>query len=149
MGVPADVALRQEQLRVGVLVDELGQMLADVLEVGLALDVRPHEIQRGQQHHVDALLLHVPAHQMGGQQFALRQDHLLLDRAEQLLGEGSQEDERVVDEGLRLLRVLLGGVQFLDDFQVLTLEAADGVPGPLGVVVVQIAGNLHERVRGA
>ena len=53
-----------------------------------------------------------------------------------------------MDEIPRLGGIFLRGIQFLDDFQVFPFQAADGVPGSFGIVVVQVAGNLHEGVRG-
>ena len=147
--VPADEALRQEQLRLGILIDEFRQMLADEIAVRFSLDVGPHEIQRRQEHRVDALFLHIPEHQMRGQQLALREDHLLLHRAEELLGESAQEREDLMDEIPRLGGIFLRGIEFLDDFQVLPFQAADGVPRAFGIVVVQVPGNLNEGVRGA
>ena len=76
------------------------------------------------------------------------QDDLLLHGAEELLGEGPEVGEGLVDEGPRLFRIFLGGIEFLDDFQVLPFQAADGVSRALGIVVVQVTGNLHERIRG-
>ena len=149
VGVPANESLGKEELRLGIRLDEFRQALPDEIAVRFALDVGPHEIQRREENRVDSLLLHVPVHQVRGDEFALGQDHLLLHRAEQLLGERAQEGEDLMDEIPRLGGILLGGIEFLDDFQVLPFQAADGVPRPLGVVVVQVSGNLHERVRRA
>ena len=127
MGVPADETLGQEELRLGMGVDEFRQVFADEIGIRLTLDVGPHEIQRGQEFRMDSLFLHVPVHQMRGQEFALREDEFLLHRSEQLLGEGAQEREDFMDKIPRLGGILFGGIEFLDDFQVLPFQAADGV----------------------
>ena len=147
MRVAADEAL--SEVDIGLLLKERLEVGRYVFLVGLSLRVGSHELQGGDKEHVHSLLLEVNLHHMGGKEFSLGQDKLLLLGSEELPRGAGDALESLADEGLGRGPALLRGIQFPDGLEVLGLQAADDVAGAVGIPVIQIAGNLYQRVSGA
>ena len=147
MGIPADVALGEEQIGIGL--QKRQQMLADIILIRFSLQVQSHEVQRRQQKHLHALLLQIQLHHLGGQQFSLRQYHLLLHRAEELPGEGPQSVKDKTDVRTALLPGLFRSIKLLKGLLVFGFQAGNGVLGAVGIAVIQISNNFLQGIGGA
>ena len=138
VGIAADESLGDVHLVLALFLQNGRQLVLDVDGVWLGILVGAHEVERVQQHHVDALLLHVVRHEVGRDHLALCHDALLLKAREQFFGEGAQVLKFVMKEFVRHLLVLLRVVEFLNVAQVLLFQSVDHLVGAVGVLLVEI-----------
>ena len=138
IGIAADESLGDVYLSTLVLLDQWLQLLLDVDGIGLGILVCTHEVERVQQHGVDALLLHVVHNHVGRDDLALSHDALLLKRGEQLLGERTEIVELPTQElaGSSLRLFLL--IQLLNVLGVFLLQTVDHFIRAIRILLVEI-----------
>ena len=94
-------------------------MLADVTEVGLAVNGKTHEVKSIEQLYIKTLLLHVECHKVCRDDLALRNDLLLEVVGQWLVSEVTEMAEHTVHDLGSCSCVLLFLVEFLDCLHVL------------------------------
>ena len=78
MGIAADITLRQ--VDIGLPGKERLQVGGYIILVRFPVDVRPHELQCGNEQDIHPLFLQIEFHHAGGDELSLRQNHPLLKR---------------------------------------------------------------------
>ena len=146
VGITADESLGKVDLCTLVLLDDGLKLFLDVDGIGFGVLVGAHEVECVQQHGVDALFLHVVGNHVGRHHFTLRYDALLFKAGEEFLGERAQIVEFVLKEVACCLLGFLGGVEFFNMPVVLLFQAVDDLVGTVGVLLVEVIGNLNKRV---
>ena len=146
VSVAADEALCDIYLCTLVLLKYGSQLLLDVGWVWLRVLVGAHEVECREQCGVDALLLHVVGNHVGAHYLTLSYDALLLKAGEELFGERAQILEHVGEESACGVFPLLCGVEFLNVLHIFLLKLVDDLVSSLGILLVEIVGNLDKRV---
>ena len=149
VGVAADEALRDIDVVVGVGFQLRLCALADIGEVGLSILVGANHVEGREQDGVGTLLQQVVGDHVRGDDLALCQDDLLLERGEEGLCHRAQVVELLLQELRSLLAPLVGGVELLDMVGVFPFELVDDIVRTLGILLIEVVGDFHQGVRGA
>ena len=146
IGVAADEALCDIDVATLVLLQLHAQFLADVLEVRLAVLVGTHKVERGKETGVVALFDEIVRHHCRRDDFTLSDDDFLLEHREDALRERAQVVELLLDEVECLTLHVVRRVEFVHVATVFGLQGVDGLVGPFRILLVEIVGNLDQRV---
>ena len=144
ISIAADETLCDVDLLTLVLLHDVGKLFLDVLWVWLCILVCAHEVERIEQHSLDALFLQVVDHHVGAHDLALSHDALLLERGEKILGEGTQIIEFAMKEFTCGFLHLLGRVELFHMLHVFLLQVVDYLVGTLWILLIEIVRDFNE-----
>ena len=144
--IAADITLRDKEVCLLMLLQEFQQVLLDIDGIGLCVLIRTHIIQRRNQHGIYAALVEVKIHHAGGDQLALCQDHLLFEEGKQILREGTNIFEMMLDEFFGLLLILLCAIELFHMGHVFHGQLIDNLVRTVWILFVEVVGDLYQRV---
>ena len=127
-----------------VSIEQWQQVLADIFQIGLAIDCKTHEVESIQQLHVDTLLLHEECNHIGRDDLALGYNLLLKIVAQLLLSEVAQMCKHLIYLGGSCSLALLGLVELADCLHVLCLQECRVLACTVHIAITQIVCKLDE-----
>ena len=96
--IPTNKSLGDKDRRIGMLIQQSNQLLSDINGVRFPVGSDTHEVQRWQKDRLNPLLLQVKIHHAGGDQFSLRQYHLLVKNGKRFARERPDMIEMLGDQ---------------------------------------------------
>ena len=112
--------------------------------IGLCVLVCTHEVESRQQAYLHALLLQEVCNHIGADNLALRYDVLLFETCEEVFCERTEIVKFRCKELASALLIFVGRVEFLYVLHIFLLKIVDYIVSSVGVLLVEIIGNLDE-----